>query len=231
MENKFGIIQVELQSSFGGDRQIAESAWVSSTERTRRENKTDAEVERVVNFLAEHSHGTPFESVVFRFWMRVPIFTHRQIIKHRLQTENSLSGRYRTMPSDHYKIPEDVQEIAKKAGCSDLVDEYNDSVNASYNSYMASLYELKEAEKKNIISNDEFKRAREIIRGQLPVAGMTECISIMNLRAFANFYKLRSKPNAQPEIQQVAKLMLEEIKKANIAPIAISSLEKNGWVI
>jgi thymidylate synthase (FAD) len=229
--DKPGIIQVELQDIMASDRRIAESAWVSSTDKNKRENRTDEEVKRVIEFLAEHKHGTPFESVVFRFWIRLPIYTHRQLIKHRLQSENSISGRYRSMPSDYYQMPEDVQAIVTKAGCQEVIEEYKDAIEASYNSYMASLYSLKEAEKDKIITNDEFKRAREIIRGQLPVAGMTECITTMNLRAWCNFYKQRSKPDAQPEIQQVAKLMYEAIKASGKLPIALEALEKQGWSI
>lgn len=229
--DKFGEIQVELQEILGSDKTVAQSAWVSSLSKEKRENRSDEDVKRVVEFLAEHKHGTPFESVVFRFWLRLPIFTHRQFIKHRLQSENSISGRYRTMPSDYYNIPRDVSEILTKAGCEESQEEYKEAIEACYNSYMASLFSIKNAEKAGIITNEEFKRAREILRGQLPTCGMTESITTMNLRSFANFYKLRSKPDAQKEIQLIANAMLSVIKDNNSIPVAIAALEKNKWQI
>jgi len=229
--SKFGIIQVELQDVMGTDRQIAEAAWTSSLDKQKAEARTDADVERIVKMLAEKGHSVPFESVVFRFWMRVPIFTDRQIITHRIASHSGLSGRYRTMPDDYYQLPQDVIDIAAKAGADTLVEEYADSIETSYNSYMASLFALKNAEKEKTITNDEFKRAREVLRGQLPTAGMTERTTVMNLRSWANFYKLRSKPDAQPEIQQVAKLMYEQIKASGKIPVALEALEKHNWTI
>ena len=87
----------------------------------------------------------------------------------------------------------------------------------------------KEFEKNNIITNAELKRAREFYRGMLPQHNMTERVTTMNLRSFANFIKLRLKPEAQPEIQEVAKLMLTVVKQSNACPIAIEWLEKNEW--
>ena len=58
---------------------------------------------------------------------------------------------------------------------------------------------------------------------------MTERVTIMNLRSFTNYQKLRNSEHAQPEIQEVAKLMLEQVKLHKVSPIAIEFLEKNGW--
>jgi thymidylate synthase ThyX len=60
---------------------------------------------------------------------------------------------------------------------------------------------------------------------------MTERVTVMNLRSFSNYYKLRSKSDAQPEIRQIAELMLESIIEKNICPIAIKALSDNNWSI
>ena len=60
---------------------------------------------------------------------------------------------------------------------------------------------------------------------------MTERVTIINLRSFCNFMKLRNKPNAQPEIRYLAEQMLKEVKAKNVCPIAIEILEKNDWII
>lgn len=228
-------IKVELQSFMGNDRQIAESAWTSSLDYQKKESRTDEDVKRVVNMLADSKHSVPFESVVFRFWMRLPIATDRQLMTHRIASHSGMSGRYRTMPGDFLDIPDDVLEIFSKIPEPALrdcyVDDYNDLCREANAVYQNSIIYFKQIRDEKLITNDEYKRVREFYRGVLPQHNMTERVSIMNLRSWCNFYRLRSKPDAQPEIRQVAELMLSEIRKANVAPIAIECLEKNNWII
>lgn len=234
-------IKVELQSFMGNDREIANSAWTSSTLLENKTTKTDEQVTDLVKRLAKDGHSTPFESVVLRFWIKMPIQTDRQFMSHRIQSTSGMSGRYRTMPSDFLQVPEDINDIVFKSFNTNetllttrqrqVLKEYNNICeNANY-WYKETLKHLKEAEKENKISNNEYKRAREFFRGVLPQNNMTERISIMNLRAFANFIRLRLSPHAQPEIQEVAKQMLQAVKDANIAPEAIKALESINWRI
>ena len=72
---------------------------------------------------------------------------------------------------------------------------------------------------------------RETFRNILPQGNMTERVTVMNLRSFANFVKLTNKPEAQPEIRQLAQLMLESVKQSNKCNIALEALERNGWSI
>lgn len=236
-------ILVELQDWMGDDRKIADAAWTSSFNKESRQIKTDEQVTELVQRLAKDGHSTPFESVIFRFWMRIPILTDRQIVTHRIASHSGLSGRYRTMPSDYYDIPEDVEKIIEKIdklpnifptpktphlGWT-IFQGYYDSCETATNNYLLSIDKLKHYEKQGVISNQEYKRCREILRGQLPTAGMTERTSIFNLRSFVNFQKLRNSEHAQPEIRQVAQLMLEEVEKANICPVALEALRTKGW--
>jgi len=229
-------IQVELQDTFGNDRTIAESAWTSSLDYQKKQTRTDADVERVVKMLADNKHASPFESVVFRFWIKMPIQTDRQHVTHRICSHNGMSGRYRTMTSEFLGIPEDVSSICNRIGVNsphgkDILDDYMTKCEAANASYQNWLRILKEEQKMNTITNDEYKRCREFFRGVLPQNNMTERVTIINLRSFANYQKLRNSVHAQPEIQQVAKLMLEAVKKANVCPVAIEWLEKNDWNI
>lgn len=228
-------IIVELQSFMGSDHDIANAAWTSTYDKNKREDKYDdsEKVSNIVRRLILDGHGTPVESVILRFWIRMPIFVDRQHMTHRIASHNGLSGRYRTMPVDYYELPPDVVSICKKANPPfvDLSQIYRDSCDlASYN-YKMSIEYLKQAEKSDVITNAEFKRAREVLRGQLPTSGMVERTTIMNLRAFANYQKQRNSDHAQPEIRQVAQLMLAAVENANVAPVAIKTLKQKGWVI
>lgn len=226
-------ILVELQETMGSDLSIANAAWTSTYDKSKREEKyldTD-KIEYLVKRLILDKHGTPVESVVFRFWIRMPIFVDRQHMTHRVASHNGLSGRYRTMPEDFYEIPNDVNEILNKCGSQYIAKDYSDICLNANSSYRNAINELKKCEKNGIITNEEFKRAREILRGQLPVAGMTERTTIMNLRSFANYQKQRNSTYAQPEIKMVAQLMLEEVEKSNVCPVAIKTLKEINWVI
>lgn len=223
-------IKVELQEFMGSDRSIAEAAWTSSLTYQGKEKRTAEDVTRVVNMLANDRHSTPFESVVLRFWIKMPIQTDRQHMTHRIASHNGMSGRYRTMPSEFLDMPEDVISILDKVDTS-AFEEYGFLCSRANEWFQDTVASLKYAEKNGTISNPELKRAREFIRGVLPQNNMTERITIFNLRSFANYMKLRNSAHAQPEIQEIARQMLEAVKVAGIAPEAIAALEKNGWNI
>ena len=228
-------ILVELQEHMGSDLSIANAAWTSTYDKDRREDRYDdaAKVAQIVLRLIKDGHGTPIESVVLRFWIRMPIFTDRQHMTHRIASHNGLSGRYRTMPLDYFKLPEDVEEIFGLANSEHLCIPpdflYRQACDLAVHNYSLTIKCLKKAEQSGLITNTQLKRAREVARGQLPTAGMVERTTIMNLRSFANYQFQRNSSHAQPEIREVAKLMLEEVKKANVAPIAIKTLEEMGW--
>ena len=226
-------IKVELQDTMGTDRSIAEAAWTSSYEYEKKKNRDDDDVSRVVNMLADLRHSVPFESVVFRFWIKMPIATDRQFMTHRLQSASGLSGRYRTMPSEWLNIPNDVHEILDKLGelGKHMREAYKQSCSTANALYSADISVCKIERDCGNISEKEFKRLREFYRGILPQHNMTERVSIMNLRAFGNFQYLRNSEHAQPEIRQIAKLMLKQVEDANICPIAIEALKRNGWKI
>lgn len=240
-------IKVELQNFFGSDRAIAEAAWTSSLSYQSKKTKSDEDVARIVAMLANAGHSVPFESVIFRWWIKMPIAIDRQFATHRIASNSGLSGRYRRMPTEYLKMPDDVAAISDKLpkvdqytlmdgstvihGARDAFHDYIKICEEANNSYGALTSIANNEFKLGNITEAEYKRFREFMRGQLPQHNMTERVSIMNLRSWSNFIKLRNSPHAQPEIRQVAELMLECAKAANICPVALTVLEKNKWVI
>jgi len=234
-------IKVELQEWLGSDKSIAEAAWTSSTTLQGKQKRTEEDVKRVVTMLADSGHSTPFESVVLRFWMKLPIQTDRQLMTHRIASHNGMSGRYRTMPNEYLEIPEDVEDILTSIEeltwpnptktSMDPFYEYIKICENANNFYNCLIESLKIEEKNRVITNSEYKRLREFFRGVLPQNNMTERVSIFNLRSLSNFIRLRSSPHAQPEIQEIARQMLKCVRESNVCPVAIEVLEKNKWVI
>lgn len=225
-------IEVELQETMGSDRAIAQAAWTSSYDKNKKELKNDDDVARVVKMLIKSGHSVPIESVVFRFWWRGPIYLDRQFMTHRLQSASGLSGRYRTLPEDWYSFPADVVQILDKISSSNTeVEEFDKMMQLQHDYYRKSLSAAKNAEKEGTITNDEYKRVREVYRGVLGTATMTERTTTINLRSFANFVRLRTDKHAQFEIQVLAHKMLKCVEDSNVCPIAIATLKENGWIV
>lgn len=227
----FDQIHVELQDHMGTDAAVAHAAWTSSLDLDRKELKTPEDIERLCRRVVLDGHRTPVESVVLRFWIRLPIFSDRQHMTHRIATHNGLSGRYRTMPDDWYHLPQDVLNILGRAGHSDINEGYDDVCQWANHMYRTHLEHLRAAEKGGAITNGEYKRCREVLRGMLPQAGMTERVTVMNLGALANYQVLRNSSHAQPEICYIAKLMADLVRQKGIAPVTVGALVEKGWII
>jgi thymidylate synthase (FAD) len=224
-----GQIQVELQDSFGDDAAIASAAWTSSLDYQKKQSRSTEDVERVVKMLADLGHSVPFESVVFRFWIKMPISADRQFMTHRIASHSGMSGRYRTMPAEFQHIPTDILDITYKADIATNIHEYETLCRTANYWYQDVLRDLKEKKNNGTITDAEYKRVREFCRGVLPQNNLTERVTTINLRSFANFIRLRLSEHAQPEIRSVAEMMLAEVKEKSKCPIAIEWLEKNEW--
>ncbi|MFH1429707.1 MAG: FAD-dependent thymidylate synthase [Candidatus Margulisiibacteriota bacterium] len=224
-------IHVELLGSFGTDRDIANGAWTSSLEQQKKEQRSDEDVARVVRYLIENRHSSPIEQIAYRFYIKMPIFVSRQFMRHRLQSPNEMSGRYRSLTNEFLLIPDDVQKMAEKAGDPDLAQDWRDVHEAEFNFYDGRLTQYKKAMEEGKITNDEYKRIREILRGVLGTSFFTKVTTVFNLRSLANFFRLRLDPHAQPEIQEVARQMLELIEKEGSCPVAIRVLKEQNWAI
>src|ERR1700677_2007548 len=69
----FSDIKVELVSSWGDDRDIANQAWVSSTDKEKVLLRTDADVARVVKSVVSLHHQTPKERLWLDYYLTMPI--------------------------------------------------------------------------------------------------------------------------------------------------------------
>lgn len=151
-------------------------------------------------------------------------------------TQNELSARYRTIPERPCSMPRDVACIIADArrwgdgggraqpGDKLVSDQWMSQLEAQYNYYNTELKMLKYAEKQGDITNADYKRAREFIRGALGTAYLTNFRICMNLGAFKHIIDQRLEPVAQVEDRVIAFKMLKEVVRYNVAPVAISEL-------
>lgn len=102
----------------GDDSAIAQAARVSYGKGT----KKTSDDRKLIRYLISHEHLSPIEMCVAKFHLRLPIFTARQLAKHRFVSANEISGRYSELPTDFYEPKLDrykLQSETNKQGSSD----------------------------------------------------------------------------------------------------------------
>ncbi|KAB2905747.1 MAG: FAD-dependent thymidylate synthase [Anaerolineae bacterium] len=197
---------VELQDMMGDDLAIVNAARTSFLG----ESKGGDKDKKLLFYLMEHHHDGPFEFVQFRFRIKAPIMIWWQFVRHRTMSYNLQSGRYVEYDENEFYIPETwrLQAKSNKQGSDGvLVDavELTALLEEHYNKSYA-LYEQALAQ----------GVAREQARLFLPAfaAYHTGCVSV-DARNLLHFLKLRTAPDAQWEIRQVA-LAIQEIVKEGL---------------
>lgn len=248
-------IVVELQDAWGSDWNIAHKAWNSSLDQQKAEKKTDEDVKRLIQeTLIPHGHNTPLERVWFDFYIKCPIFVERQLDKYRISiqdqgleintetgsfgrmgiSQNEMSARYRTLPSEFYALPIDFLNITNTIWSLDPKDSfkgyYEHLMQYQYKFYSDNLQKARDAEKSGVISNAEYKRFREVLRGVLGTSYYTTMNITINLLSLSHIWVQRLAEDAQPEIQEVARQMLQAVWNCGNVPYSLEALiKKHGW--
>src|SRR5574343_789137 len=95
-------MKVELINYFGKDLMVVNAARVSYG---KNKNILDNKDAKLIKFLYEHNHTSPFRHPQLQFMVECPIYVERQLFKHQVGlTANSISGRYVDF-SDSYELP------------------------------------------------------------------------------------------------------------------------------
>ena len=212
---------VRLVDCMGSDLSIARAARVSydAAWRAGEDEKSDA---KLIRYLWAHQHTTPFEAVTFTFEVVAPIFVLRQWHRHRTQSYNELSARYRELPELFYvPEPENIgtQDEKNRQGrvieMNIYADRSDDAVAAGHikatceHAFRAYKWLLKEGV------------PRELARSVLPLATYSHMFATMNLLNLLKFLTLRCDPHAQHEIRVYAEAMRDLVRP--IVPIAMSA--------
>ena len=87
------MMDVELIECMGSDLTVVNAARVSFDKRSDIFSSGD---ERLIKFLAEHNHWTPFGHCTLQFRIKAPIFVARQLVKHQVGL---------TVPDDGWPLP------------------------------------------------------------------------------------------------------------------------------
>lgn len=208
-----GISCVELVRVSGSDLEIANAARVSYGRFSHEISDRD---KKLISFLMQHNHTSPFEHNQLSFRIKAPIFITRQWMRHRMHSYNEISYRYVSVKDEFY-CPEilrfqDTENKQSSYGAfkdQNVTDAYKKAINTSFETYNSLL---------------EAGVCREQARAVLPVATYTEFIFTTNLHSLMHFLKLRLGHGAQSEIRSYAKSLFELAYPH--FPIALSEWQK-----
>jgi len=208
-------MKAEYISHMGDDRTVVDAARVSFDKASQLgEEVADT---KLINYLAKHGHWTPFSHPQITMRYTVPIFVARQEFKHIVGfTRNEVSRRYVDDTPEFY-VPEvwrSRPEGSVKQGSGGPFTEmlYTEDEDGFYSTveeeYEDLIHSILQTYKQMIEKGVAPEQARMV----LPQSMYTSYYVTGSLAAFARFVKQRLDPHAQVEIQELAKMVTEEIK-------------------
>lgn len=190
---------VQLVDHMGSDLSVVRNARVSydAAWRAGDDDKSDA---RLIRYLMANGHNTPFESCVATFEIVAPIFVVRQWHRHRTQSYNEVSARYKELGCEFF-LPE-LHTITEQSTDNKQMRTTEQHPAAAYirdvitESNVASVAAYRELIKTGC--------PRELARSVLPVGTYTHMFATANLHNWMRFLKERLHEHAQYEIQVYA---------------------------
>lgn len=187
---------VELLDTFGSDLTVVNAARVSFNKRSTEITEKD---EKLIKYLAEHNHVTPFFHPQAQFRIKMPIFVAREWFRHQIGfARNEVSRRYVDEKPVCYlpgivrardaklKQGSKAEGVENNTMAREIIKDINERACESYEDLLG------------------MGVAPELARTVLPQGMYTEFIETGSLSAFARLCKLRLDPSAQWEIRQYA---------------------------
>lgn len=200
-----------------GDLEVVRSARVSydADWRTGQNEGKDA---KLLNYLVDNHHTSPFESMVFTFEVKAPIFVFRQWHRHRTWSYNEVSARYTEMTDEFYvPKPEHIgrQSSSNKQArdTSAILPELGEAIRARIEESCKAAFE------EYRFLHKDLEVPRELARGVLPVNTYSRMFATVDLHNLMRFLTLRLHLHAQWEIQQYARALL--LLARQVCPVSL----------
>lgn len=215
-------ISAVLVDHMGTDLSTVNAARVSYGAESKELTERDS---RLIDFLAEHGHVTPFRHNAVTLRCRGPIFLARQLGKHQVGFSwNEVSRRYKDgeainiecyIPEVVFARPEKLMTQIATPMAQDFADDMRHVIHAAGQSALRQYDHLVGC-----------GVAPEQARMVLPQSMITEWIWTGSLYGWASLYNQRSSDHAQYE----ARLFAEEVNKImlELFPVCWKALTKQG---
>ena len=194
-------MKVELIDSMGTDLTIVNSARVSFAKVSKQLDDKD---ERLIHYLAEHGHWSPFAHAFLQFRIKAPIFVARQLVKHQVGLSwNEESRRYVDSPPEFYNptVWRGRPQNTKQGSDGEVADQNTPQKVLEQTNLLAF-------KNYNILIKQGV--APEQARMILPQTMMTEWYWSGSLQAFARVCNQRLDAHSQEETQDIARQIQEQ---------------------
>ena len=188
-------MKVELIDKMGSDLSVVNAARVSYA---KYKDSFEDKDEKLIKFLAEHNHWSPFAHASLQFRIKAPVFVAWQLVKHQVGLVwNEISRRYVDYEPELYEPKEwRGRPQNSKQGSDGTV---NIDGNEQHRLDM-TMEQCKIIYKALIDKGIAPEQARMV----LPQSMMTEWIWSGTLYAFARVCNLRCAKDTQEETQKIA---------------------------
>jgi len=186
------MMKVELIDKMGTDLSVVNAARVSYA---KTKDVFDEKDEKLIKYLAEHEHWSPFAHASLQFRIKAPVFVARQLVKHQVGLVwNEVSRRY-VDDAPEFFTPSSWRGRPKNSKQGSDGEVHTDE--EYYQRYIngCKVYY-------HLLLNEGV--APEQARMVLPQSMMTEWYWSGTVYAFARVCNLRCKSDTQKETQDVA---------------------------
>jgi len=189
-------MEITLIDKMGTDLSVVNAARVSYAK--TKDAFDVVKDEKLIKYLAEHEHWSPFAHASLQFRIKAPIFVARQLVKHQVGLVwNEVSRRYVDHAPELYKPDSWRGRPQNSKQGSDGEVKLDQTINYNMETTMENCLVLY----KSLLQKGV---APEQARMVLPQSMMTEWYWSGTLYAFARVCNLRCKPDTQRETQEVA---------------------------
>ena len=202
------MIEVTYVNHMGNDMTVVNAARVSfAKESTWDDYNSETEQyvlkdkdSKLVHYLADHGHYSPFGHCFASFHVKAPVFVARQLVKHKFLRWNEISRRYVDSEPEFYEPSEwRGRSEDKKQGSDGTVAIYMDQEMQWHRQLTAYT---------NLINNGVCPEQARMV---LPQSMMTEWYWSGSLDAFADMCNLRCAGDTQYETRVVANKINNEM--------------------
>lgn len=214
---------VELVDYMGNDLSVVNAARVSFAKESESFSEKD---EKLIRYLAEHNHWSPFAHTSLQFRIKAPIFVARQLVKHQVGgVWNEVSRRYvDDEPEFYFPSQWRGKPVNSKQGSSEqVIDLHNYTADGRVDDgtwrFVGLPYFDGEVERIQHLCLAVYQRMIEIgvapeqARMVLPQNTMTEWVWTGSLYFFARVCNLRLDSHAQAETREIAEKISSLIPK------------------
>lgn len=166
--------------------------------------------EKLLRFLWENRHQTPFEMAGLTIEVQAPIFVFREWHRHRVPFGyNEMSARYTPLPDFNYvptleRLMVGGSSTNKQAGVAAGAAVLDEAKATHFRARLEEIYFLAEELYQEALASGVPK---ELARVHLPVGRYSRMRATANLRGWLGFLGLRMAPGAQWEIRQFANVV------------------------